>query len=63
MAKKTTVLTNSKTVQQIKYITCDGCQHLELYDNFPIHGFCGHMGVKMTVVINSPKKCIWRENG
>jgi hypothetical protein len=61
--KQTTSERKAFTLDDINVVKCEGCKFLVPYEDFTGHGFCGHRAVKMVVVIECTKKCIWRENG
>jgi hypothetical protein len=64
MAKKqSTIERKVFPADDINVVTCQDCIHLKQYDDLKGHGFCGHRAVKMVVVIECTKQCIWRENG
>lgn len=51
------------STKAIGYVTCKGCIFLKPIDDFKGHGHCSDMHVRMTIVIETPKQCIWKQHG
>lgn len=56
MAKKQAVV-----IERLpEFVTCEGCEFIEPYDNMKDHGMCKEPHVRMIQVISSRKPCVWK---